>query len=219
VTAWYEPGIGMVEDVSGTPVVKYYHDNLIGTTRFMSNASGNKIETAVYTAFGERVDGDARRFGYAGAHGYQTDGLGEMPFLHVGRRYYGPWFGRFVQRDPLGIEGGVNTYAYVDNSPTSWLDPNGEGPFSGLNKGKMRFGPSKVRIGYRRWGTRIAFRYKNVHIYGWRGVGAAGGLVCLSAAAGGATGYGISRIKVRRKRISQHIGEFLYRTCPKCWDW
>jgi hypothetical protein len=61
VTTWYEPGIGTVEDASGTPVVKYYHDNLIGTTRFMTNASGNKIDSAVYIAFGERNDGRRAR--------------------------------------------------------------------------------------------------------------------------------------------------------------
>jgi RHS repeat-associated protein len=125
VTTWYEPGIGMVEDASGTPVVKYYHDNLIGTTRFMTDASGTKIESAVYTAFGERVDGDSRRFGYAGAYGYQTDAAGEMPFLHVGHRYYDPSIGRFLQRDPIGIAGGMNAYEYVSSGPTTRVDPTG----------------------------------------------------------------------------------------------
>jgi len=125
VTAWYEAGIGMVEDVSGTPMVKYYHDNLIGTTRFMTDANGNKIEEAVYTAFGEPVSGDPRRFGYAGAWGYQTDVPGDMPYMHVGHRYYDPSTGRFLQRDPIGIEGGLNVYAYVEGSPTRWIDPAG----------------------------------------------------------------------------------------------
>jgi RHS repeat-associated protein len=125
VTAWYEPGIGMVKNVDTTPTVTYYHDDLIGTTRFMTDASGNKIEGAVYTAFGELVSGSPRRFGYAGAWGYQTDELGRMPFLHVGHRYYNPATGRFLQRDPIGIRGGTNVYIYVQNRPTVGLDPVG----------------------------------------------------------------------------------------------
>ncbi len=132
VTDWYEPGIGKVEDVSGTPVVKYYHDDLIGTTRFMTDADGNRIEGAVYTAFGELVSGDPRRFGYAGAYGYQTDvrpdstpAVSDMPFLHVGVRYYDPSTGRFLQRDPIGIIGGWNVYGYVLNIPTLLVDADG----------------------------------------------------------------------------------------------
>jgi RHS repeat-associated protein len=115
----------MVEDASGTPAVKYYHDNLIGTTRFMTDASGTKIESAVYTAFGERVNGPARRFGYAGAYGYQTDAAAEMPFLHVGHRYYDPSIGRFAERDPIGLRGGLNVYEYVRSTPGTFVDPLG----------------------------------------------------------------------------------------------
>jgi RHS repeat-associated protein len=120
-----EAGLAKVLDPLGSPVTTYYHTDMIGTTRFMTNASGNKIETAVFTAFGERVNGPARRFGYAGAYGYQTDAAGEMPFLHVGHRYYDPSIGRFLQRDPIGIRGGLNVYAYAANAPANQVDPRG----------------------------------------------------------------------------------------------
>jgi RHS repeat-associated protein len=126
VTTWYEPGIGMVEGVDATPVVKYYHGDLIGTTRFMTDSGGNKIEGAVYTAFGEPVNGDPRRFGFVGAYGYQTDTTPDtMTFLHVGHRYYDPSIGRFLQRDPIGIGGGLNVYSYVRGAPQTRVDPSG----------------------------------------------------------------------------------------------
>jgi len=48
-----------------------------------------------------------------------------MPLLHVGARYYDPSAGRFLQRDPLGIDGGSNAYDYVDSQPTLAIDPSG----------------------------------------------------------------------------------------------
>jgi RHS repeat-associated protein len=84
------------------------------------------------------------RYGYAGAWGYQSgdwdneggtcdsgnpsqscDPLASLGWLHVGARYYDHASGRFVQRDPIGIRGGLNTYAYISNLPTSRLDPLG----------------------------------------------------------------------------------------------
>jgi RHS repeat-associated protein len=45
--------------------------------------------------------------------------------LHYNRyRYYDPNTGRFISRDPIGLAGGVNVYAYAPN-PVQWIDPLG----------------------------------------------------------------------------------------------
>jgi RHS repeat-associated protein len=123
----FEPGIARTENPLTTPVTNYYHGDILGTTRMMSNPSGSSIEPAVYTAFGERITGptttDASRYGYVGAWGYQQHA--DFPFLHVGARYYDPSSGRFLQRDPIGIRGALNVYEYVENSPLQAVDPLG----------------------------------------------------------------------------------------------
>jgi len=44
-------------------------------------------------------------------------------------RDYDPAIGRYVQSDPIGLPGGLNTYGYVDQDPLAWIDPYGHGKY------------------------------------------------------------------------------------------
>lgn len=40
-------------------------------------------------------------------------------------RDYNPDIGRYIESDPIGLGGGVNTYSYVEGNPLSWVDSEG----------------------------------------------------------------------------------------------
>jgi RHS repeat-associated protein len=55
--------------------------------------------------------------------------------LHYNRyRYYEPKMARYVSRDPIGMQGGMNVYSYVNNAPVMRADPLGlwDAPFTNM---------------------------------------------------------------------------------------
>ncbi|MFG6416143.1 RHS repeat domain-containing protein [Roseateles sp. DC23W] len=55
--------------------------------------------------------------------GQQYEAFGGRHYNHF--RDYDPTTGRYVQSDPIGLEGGINTYAYSYSNPISYADPSG----------------------------------------------------------------------------------------------
>src|SRR5438067_1986631 len=44
-------------------------------------------------------------------------------------REYNARIGRYIQSDPIGLEGGINTFAYGDQDPLNSADPRGLDPW------------------------------------------------------------------------------------------
>ncbi len=50
-----------------------------------------------------------------------------VDLIYYRARWYDPFVGRFLTRDPAGMADGPNVYAYVANNPVSRKDPSGLG--------------------------------------------------------------------------------------------
>jgi RHS repeat-associated protein len=68
--------------------------------------------------------------------------------LHYNRfRDYDSALGRYIQSDPIGLAGGVNTYAYALNRPTGVIDPNGLWGFGADAGGSIEGGAVAIGAG------------------------------------------------------------------------
>lgn len=112
---------------------QYVLTDHLGTPRAVARPDTNAIVwrwNLSTTAFGDHAplgnpDGDAHTYTlnlrYPGQYFDAESGLHYNYF-----RDYEPGTGRYVQSDPIGLSGGVSTYAYAGGNPANNFDPTGQ---------------------------------------------------------------------------------------------
>jgi len=107
----------------------YIHTNQVDAPLAITNSYGDIVWKSNYTPFGiaelnEDVDGNGELVEYnlrfPGQYYDKESGLHYNYF-----RDYDPELGRYIQSDPIGLAGGINTYGYVGGNPISYFDPYG----------------------------------------------------------------------------------------------
>ena len=113
----------------------FIHPDILGTTAGKTNSDGGLIKRLRYAPFGlewgkTNASSGEDEIGYTGHKHDKSIGL-----TYMQARYYDPVIGRFYSNDPVdalghmnGLQGvqGFNRYAYANNNPYKYVDPDGE---------------------------------------------------------------------------------------------
>jgi RHS repeat-associated protein len=109
---WYS----FTKDQVGSIFQVYSHYNEGGVTEGVADIRD-------YDTFGNLVNGttiSAGNLGFQSKYYDQESGL-----YYFYNRYYHPVNGRFLNEDPIGLEGGLNMYGFIGNDPMNSIDPYG----------------------------------------------------------------------------------------------
>ena len=106
------------------------HSDEYGNIIALTESSGG-VSAAVFTAhYGPHGDDwgttgtNPTPFAWLGGHGVRKIG-GEYGLYLTTHRLYSSALNRFLSPDPLGLDGGLNLYAYAENNPMANIDPAG----------------------------------------------------------------------------------------------
>jgi len=103
--------------------IRYHHVDHLGTPQALTDESGRATWLGDYLPFGavdEAVAEDEQQVRFPG----QYEDEGTLAYYNY-QRYYDPSTGRYLTSDPIGLAGGINTYAYANANPVRYTDPTG----------------------------------------------------------------------------------------------
>jgi RHS repeat-associated protein len=105
-------------------VVTYIHTDGLGSPVARTNSSGGLVSRTRYEPYGLTASGAVPTLGFTGHVNDAATGL-----VYMQQRYYDPVAGRFLSIDPVTTDantgGSFNRYAYANNSPYRYIDPDG----------------------------------------------------------------------------------------------
>ena len=123
VAASYLNGPGVdnhLRQTNAVTGVSYFLNDHLRSTAGLTDATGNLVEQLSYDSFGNSAGSAHTRYGYTGRERDPDTGQ-----LYYRARFYGSQLGRFLSEDPIGFEGGINHYAYLENNAINDTDPFG----------------------------------------------------------------------------------------------
>lgn len=119
--------VAVVDRVNtGSPVLYYVHTDHLGRPALISSQNWEPIWYAIYSPFGAAsYVSNAAGFGGQDIHFPGQWFQLETGLAYNWHRHYDASIGRYLQPDPIGLEGGRILYGYADANPLAKIDPDG----------------------------------------------------------------------------------------------
>jgi RHS repeat-associated protein len=118
-----EPLARVDEPSGGDSQIRYYHNNHLGAPLKVTDQQSQVVWSADYDPFGKATVTNTTITQNLRLPGQYFDV--ESGWHYNFERYYDPALGRYLQSDPIGLSGGINTYSYVSNNPLNYTDSSG----------------------------------------------------------------------------------------------
>ena len=123
----------------------YYHSDHLGSTSYVTDASGAVSQHVEYVPFGEvfieELSSSAKLNTPFLFNGKELDE--ETGLYYYGARYYDPRTSLWLSTDPMELKyPNVSTYAYCLNNPIKHFDYEGGEPIGAIVEGVVSFGVS-----------------------------------------------------------------------------
>ena len=126
------------------PKIYDIHTDHIDTLRVITDSSGAEVWRWDSAPFGETLpneqpENQASKFTFnLRFPGQYYDAETNLHYNYF--RDYDPQVGRYVESDPIGLDGGINTYDYVNGRPFAYYDRFGLAPGDNVGGGAGRNG-------------------------------------------------------------------------------
>jgi RHS repeat-associated protein len=121
-----------------TPAKTYYfHNDHLGTPQQLTDADQRVVWQGAYTPFGDVEESVAIVEQNLRFRGQYLDRRINLHYNYF--RDYDPAIGRYLQSDPIGLNGGISTFGYVHQNPIIWTDPYGLFQFGSRPLGATNF--------------------------------------------------------------------------------
>ncbi|KZN46312.1 RHS repeat-associated core domain-containing protein, partial [Pseudoalteromonas luteoviolacea] len=111
--------VASIRSIGGSYVIEYMHNDHLGSPMAQTNGLGELTWQSHTLPFGQSYKPVKSEQGF-GFPGQYHDGESSYSYNYF--RDYDPSIGRYIQSDPIGIAGGVNTYGYVGGNPIKHID-------------------------------------------------------------------------------------------------
>ncbi len=134
---------GLIACVDGSKIYYFMYDGNGNVSQIIDSSDSSIVAVYHYDPYGNVIvdsgpDAQNNAFRFSTKYFDTETGL-----YYYGYRYYSPELGRWLTRDPITEEGGINLYCMVDNDPINHIDSYGMSPWSVILKKAAKLGIKK----------------------------------------------------------------------------
>ena len=124
-----KPSANLTGIAIAAPQVYYIHSDHLDSPRSITNTAGQEVWRWDNTdPFGNNIanENPAKLGTFTFNLRFPGQYFDRETGLHYNvNRDYNPAVGRYIESDPIGLQGGINTFGYVGGNPLGFVDPDG----------------------------------------------------------------------------------------------